>query len=241
MSKQTIDELESAEQFAARLKLPFENNRLLLLRALTHRSYINEHPEALEDNERLEFLGDAVLDFLVGAYLYHHFPEMPEGDLTRMRSALVHTGRLASFAQEINLGNALRLGHGEEHAGGRTRLPILCDAFEALVGAIYLSAGMDGVSTFIYPLLEPASAEIINGHRLDDPKSQLQEWSQARGYATPTYITSAVNGPDHDKTFEVEVYINNNLFGTGMGRSKQQAAKLAAKEAISKIDSEHIH
>ncbi len=235
MGKINTIELESAEEFAVRLNLPFERNKMLLLRALTHRSYVNEHPDALEDNERLEFLGDAVLDFLVGAYLYNHFPEMPEGDLTRMRSALVHTGQLAAFAQQIQLGHALRLGHGEEHAGGRERLPILCDAFEALIGAIYLSVGMDGVKAFIYPLLDPVAEEIIKDHRLEDPKSQLQEWSQARGYSTPNYETCSVNGPDHDKTFEVEVYINEVLYGKGTGRSKQQAAKLAAKEALIKI------
>ncbi len=110
-----------------------------LQRALTHRSYVNEHPESIEDNERLEFLGDAVLDFTVGAYLYNHYPEMAEGDLTSMRSALVHTEQLARFARKIDLGPAMRLGHGELQAGGRDKSPLLCDTFEALIGAIYLS------------------------------------------------------------------------------------------------------
>lgn len=228
-------EHENPLDFARRLNLAVQYDYLLLARALTHRSYINEHPEALEDNERLEFLGDAVLDFLVGAYLYNHFPEMPEGDLTRMRSALVYTEQLANFARQINLGNAIRLGHGEEQAGGRERSPILCDAFEALVGAIYLSNGLEGVQNFMYPLIEPAAKDIISNHKIEDPKSRLQEWSQGRGFSTPSYITRAVTGPDHDKSFEVDVLIDGELFGSGKGRSKQQAAKIAAKMALQKI------
>ncbi|NTW44050.1 MAG: ribonuclease III, partial [Anaerolineaceae bacterium] len=129
--------LESPQELAERLSLQI-GDWLLLSRALTHRSYLNEHPEALEDNERLEFLGDAVLDFVVGAWLYHRYPEMPEGDLTRMRSALVHTEQLAEFAVKIDLGRSMRLGRGEAQAGGRTRPALLCDTFEALIGALYL-------------------------------------------------------------------------------------------------------
>jgi len=226
---------ELPEEFARRLILPFKNDFLLLARALTHRSYVNEHPEALEDNERLEFLGDAVLDFMVGAYLYHHYPEMPEGDLTRMRSALVHTGQLAMYASQINLGVAIRLGKGEEQAGGRDRTAILCDTFEALVGAIYLSAGIDGVRDFIKPLLEPAASDILVNHKIEDPKSQLQEWSQANGLSTPVYNTKSISGPDHNKIFEVEVIINQKIYGTGSGHSKQAGAKQAAREALQKI------
>ncbi len=129
--------LESPQDLAQRLGLKFKD-LLLLSRALTHRSYLNEHPEALEDNERLEFLGDAVLDFVVGAWLYNQFPEMPEGDLTRLRSALVYTDQLAIFARDIQLGKAMRLGRGEVQAGGKERTPLLCDTFEAVIGAIFL-------------------------------------------------------------------------------------------------------
>ena len=135
---------EKPQELAERLGLKF-NDWLLLSRALTHRSYLNEHAEAIEDNERLEFLGDAVLDFMVGAWLYNRYPEMPEGDLTRMRSALVHTQQLAEFAAKINLGNALRLGRGEIQGGGRHRPALLCDTFEALVGAIYLDQGINAL------------------------------------------------------------------------------------------------
>src|SRR5512143_3781618 len=125
---------ESPREFSQRLKLPFSDS-LLLSRALTHRSYLNEHPEALEDNERLEFLGDAVLDFVVGAWLYNQYPEMPEGDLTRLRSALVYTDQLAEFARQVQLGRAMRLGRGEAQAGGKDRTALLCDTFEAVIGA----------------------------------------------------------------------------------------------------------
>jgi ribonuclease-3 len=234
-SERIADEHEHPGELAKRLNLPFDRDLLLLTRALTHRSYINEHPEALEDNERLEFLGDAVLDFMVGAYLYHHFPEMPEGDLTRMRSALVHTEKLAQFAMELKLGNAIRLGRGEEQAGGRNRVPILCDTFEAIIGAVYLAAGIDGVNRFIIPLLDPAAMDIITNHKIEDPKSRLQEWSQSHGLSTPVYNTRSISGPDHNKEFEVEVVINGQLYGMGRGHSKQQGAKQAAKQALNKI------
>jgi ribonuclease-3 len=235
VSERTTDEREHPADLVKRLNLPFGRDLLLLTRALTHRSFINEHPEALEDNERLEFLGDAVLDFMVGAYLYHHFPEMPEGDLTRMRSALVHTEKLAQFARELDLGNAIRLGKGEEQAGGRNRVPILCDTFEAVIGAIYLSAGIEGVTRFITPLLEPAAMDIITNHKIEDPKSRLQEWSQSHGLSTPVYDTRSISGPDHNKEFEVEVFINGQLYGSGRGHSKQQGAKQAARQALKKI------
>src|SRR5512143_1383664 len=143
---------ESPREFSQRLKLPF-SDYLLLSRALTHRSYLNEHPEALEDNERLEFLGDAVLDFLVGAWLYNHFPEMAEGELTRLRSALVRTEQLAEFAQQIALGSAMRLGRGEAEGGGRERLALLCATFESLIGALFLDGGIEAVSKFVEPML----------------------------------------------------------------------------------------
>ena len=142
---------ETPEELSSRV-LPFMTDIPLLSRALTHRSYLNEHPEALEDNERLEFLGDAVLDFVVGAWLYNRYPEMPEGDLTRMRSALVHTAQLAEFARSIDLGRAMRLGRGEVQAGGCERAGLLCDTFEAVIGAIYLDLDIDGVRKFLFIL-----------------------------------------------------------------------------------------
>ena len=225
---------ETPQQLAQRLRLEF-SDYLLLSRALTHRSYLNEHPEAIEDNERLEFLGDAVLDFLVGAWLYNRFPEMAEGALTRLRSALVRTEQLADFAQKIDLGEAMRLGRGEAGSGGRQRLALLCATFEALVGALYLDQGVDAVVAFVEPLLESVADQIVTSGRIYDPKSQLQEWTQARGLGAPTYRTTAAHGPDHAKTFEVEVIVNDRIHGRGIGNSKQSAAKAAAKEAMQSL------
>jgi ribonuclease-3 len=232
---QGIREVESAQEIARRLDLPF-SDILLLNRALTHRSYHNEHPEAVEDNERLEFLGDAVLDFLVGAWLYNHFPEMNEGDLTRMRSALVRTDTLAEFARRIELGNAMRLGRGEDDGGGRDRPAILCGMFEALVGALYLESGMLAVREFIEPLIEKSANQVLIDHEDSDPKSRLQEWAQSEGFGTPQYHTVASHGPDHDKLFEVEVIIDQRVYGRGEGRSKQSAAKAAARQALLALD-----
>ena len=226
--------LEAPQELAKRLDLPF-NDMLLVSRALTHRSFLNEHPEALEDNERLEFLGDAVLDFLVGAWLYNHFPEMPEGDLTRMRSALVHTEQLAEFARQINLGNALRLGRGEAQGGGRERSALLCDTFEAVIGALYLDSGIDAVLKFISPLLEEASNDVLVNQKIEDPKSMFQEWVQAQGMPTPVYITRNSTGPDHSKVFEVDVVVDEQIFGTGSGHGKQAATKAAAKDALQRL------
>ncbi len=226
--------LETPQELEKRLGLNF-NDILLLTRALTHRSYINENPEAIEDNERLEFLGDAVLDFLVGEWLYEKYPEMPEGDLTQMRSALVQTEELADFARHIHLGDALRLGRGEIKTGGRGRNSLLCDAFEALIGAIYLDQGLTAVRAFLDPLLEIAVKDILEKHKNEDPKSKLQEWSQALGYPPPKYVMLKASGPDHSKMFEVEVCVNKKSFAKGSGKSKQLAEKDAAKKALERI------
>jgi len=226
--------LEAPQSFSKRLDLPFTDYRLLN-RALTHRSYLNEHSDALEDNERLEFLGDAVLDFLVGAWLYNHFPEMAEGELTRLRSALVRTDQLAEFARAIDLGGAMRLGKGEQDNGGRERPALLCATFEAMIGALYLSAGMEAVQNFIEPFLRDAADQIVSTRRDRDPKSLFQEWVQAQGYGPPYYRTVSTSGPEHEKVFEVEVVVNGEPLGFGTGFSKQSAAKVAARDALSKL------
>ncbi len=227
--------LETPQELAQRLGLKFKD-LLLLSRALTHRSYLNEHPEALEDNERLEFLGDAVLDFVVGAWLYNQFPEMPEGDLTRLRSALVYTDQLAVFARQIQLGNAMRLGRGEVQAGGKDRTPLLCDTFEAFIGAIFLDQGIAAVQRFLGPLLIDASEDALIHHKTEDPKSQLQEWVQAKGFTAPRYATRNITGPDHSKLFQVDVIVNEVVYGTGEGPSKQIATKAAARDALKRLN-----
>lgn len=225
---------ESLEEFTQRLNLPI-TNYLLLSRALTHRSYLNEHTDAIEDNERLEFLGDAVLDFLVGDWLYNHFPEMAEGDLTRLRSALVRTEQLSEFAQFINLGAVLRLGRGEEDGGGRQRPALLCGAFEALVGALYLNTGLQAVTDFMVPLLKDAVLLILNERRDHDSKSLLQEWVQSQGFGPPVYRIIGTTGPEHEKFFEVQVVVDGQVYGSGCGHSKQLAAKAAARNALDSL------
>ncbi len=229
-----FDEID-LDEYLNQLNLETHDRRLFL-RAFTHRSYSNEHPDAVEDNERLEFLGDAVLDFLVGAWLYHHFPEMQEGDLTKLRSALVRTEQLADFAQSINLGRLMRLGRGEEDGGGRSRPALLCATFEALTGAVFLQTGISGVQNFIQPFLDKAVYQILSERKDQDPKSVLQEWAQANGYGPPIYRTIATSGPEHDKMFEIEVLVNQQVFGIGTGHSKQAAAKAAARNAIDALE-----
>ncbi len=226
--------IETPQEMMARLNLQF-NDILLLTRAMTHRSYLNEHPEALEDNERLEFLGDAILDFLVGEWLYNRFPEMEEGALTQMRSALVQTNQLAAFSRLLKFENTIRLGKGESKSGGKLRNTLLCDVFEAFIGALFLDQGIEVVREFINPMLEVAINEVIEEHKNEDPKSQLQEWAQANGYPTPKYVTKAVKGPDHAKIFEIEVKVNNKIMGYGIGKSKQSAEKNAAQKALESI------
>jgi ribonuclease-3 len=231
-SESNLRAIEPAEDLARRLGLSF-SKLSLLTRALTHRSYVNEHPETVEDNERLEFLGDAVLDFIVGAWVYHKFPEMLEGDLTKVRSALVRNERLAVFARKFDLGRAMRLGRGELGSGGRDRDGLLGSTFEAVVGAFYLEAGLEAVEGWIIPLLEDARETVLN--EIQDPKSQLQEWTQAQKIGTPFYRVIGTSGPDHAKVFEVEVAVGERVFGQGKGPSKQAAERSAAVDALAKL------
>lgn len=227
---------EAPAQLAERLKLPFGDDLRLLTRALTHRSYVNEHPDVPSDNERLEFLGDAVLDFVVGAWVYNHYPEMAEGDLTRMRSALVRTETLAGFSRRLNLGQAMRLGRGELQAGGRDRDGLLCATFEAIVGALYQSKGLDEARAFVMPLLEPAAEQVVSQMTSVDPKSRLQEWTQSQGLGIPRYITALADGPDHAKVFDIEVHVDGKCVGKGSGPSKHIAQQYAAQNALDAID-----
>lgn len=214
-------------------------DKSLLQRALTHRSYLNEHPDfPLEDNERLEFLGDAVLDFLTGEYLYHRFPELREGPLTSVRSALVRRETLARFARHLDLGHHLLMGHGEAETGGRERPAILCAALEAVVGALYLDQGLDAVQRLIEPLIGPEAGHILQARLDKDAKSHLQELAQGRLHRTPRYATVAEDGPDHAKEFTVKVTIGRHVYGHGTGPSKQQAAQAAAREALDRFEAE---
>lgn len=208
-------------------------DRSLLQRVLTHRSYLNENPDyALPHNERLEFLGDAIVDFLVGELLFHRFPEMQEGELTALRAALVRTEALARFARSFNLGAYLLIGRGEEASGGRERAPLLAGAFEALIGALYLDRGMEATREWVLRIVTPVARQLAAGALSKDPKSMLQEVAQADLSITPQYRTVAESGPDHAKEFTVQVLLGDEVRGEGTGRSKQVAAQNAARAAL---------
>ncbi len=214
-------------------------DKSLLRRALTHRSYLNENPDyPLSDNERLEFLGDAVLDFLTAKYLYNHFPEMAEGGMTSLRAALVRSETLAHFATALNLGEYLLLSHGEAESGGRERPATLCAAFEALVGAILLDQGLQAVEDFVLRCVEPEIRHILDEELYKDAKSTLQELAQAQLQITPIYRTVAERGPDHAKEFTVEVLVGDEVYGRGIGPNKQVAEQEAAKVALQRMSLE---
>jgi ribonuclease III len=225
-------DIESAASLNERLGLSFAN-LALLVRALTHTSYANEYADATEDNERLEFLGDAVLDFVVGEWVYQRFPEMPEGSLTKLRSFLVRNERLADFARQLDLGAALRLGRGEKSSGGHRREKLLGSAFEALTGAIYLDAGLDKVRVFTNPFLDAVVDTALD--ELHDAKSLLQERSQALRLGTPHYRVVSTNGPDHARTYEMEALIKDKVMGHGTGPSKSAAQQEAARDALKNL------
>ncbi len=201
-----------------------------LMEALTHSSFANERGGTINCNERMEFLGDSVLSIISSEFLFKNFPDLPEGELSRLRSNLVCTESLSGYARKIDLGRALFLGKGEIHTGGYDRNSILEDAFEALIAAIYLDAGMDTVRDFVLPFFKK---ELKNdGTRIKDYKTKLQEVVQQNPDEHVTYVLVGESGPAHDKTFEIEVRINSNVIGKGKGKSKKLAEQAAAKEAL---------
>lgn len=205
-------------------------NRSYLMEALTHSSFANERHSGSKCNERMEFLGDAVLSIISAEYLYNKYPDMPEGELSKLRSSLVCTDSLSGFAREIKLGDSLFLGKGESNTGGAQRPSILENAFEALIAAIYLDGGMDEAKRFVLSFFD----KIIENHHISfkDYKTTLQEIVQQNPDETLNYVLVGESGPDHDKTFEVEVHLNSNVIGKGMGRSKKSAEQAAAKKAL---------
>ncbi len=225
-------EVETASSLNDRLGLSFSNFSLLT-RALTHRSYANEHQDGSEDNERLEYLGDAVINLIAAEWAYRHFPELPEGDLTKIRSHLVRNENLAKISQQINLGGALRLGRGEKITGGYHRESVLGSAFEALLGAIYLDSNFEKVKNFILPFIEPYKETIMEV--LSDPKSTFQEQVQALKLGPIAYHVVSSTGPDHAKMYEVEVSVNGKVMGRGSGTSKSNAEREAARDVLKKI------
>ena len=209
-------------------------DRSLLENALRHSSYANENrKENLSSNERLEFLGDSVLGFVVAEYLYKTYPDHPEGDLTRMRAELVCEGSLASVAERLELGRHLKLGHGEENGGGRKRPSINADAVESILAAMYLDGGLEPAKALIYRM-------ILNGTEKQAPvntdfKTMLQELVQKEKNQVLKYCLVAESGPDHDKEFRVVVLLNDRIIGEGTGRSKKRAEQAAAAQGLEKL------
>lgn len=207
----------------------FKNGQLLQ-NALSHSSYANEKKSPLGSNERLEFLGDSVLSIIVSDYIYKYFPDLPEGELTRIRAALVCETTLCEFSRELDMGEFLLLGKGEKQNGGMERPSILADAFEAVLAAIYLDGGMEPARRHVLRFIE---REIREKHdHIEDYKTVLQEIIQRNPEEELKYVLAEEQGPDHDKTFTVNVMLNSNVIGVGVGHSKKQAEQLAAKQAL---------
>lgn len=210
-------------------------NKQLLEQAFIHRSYLNEHPEVtLQHNERLEFLGDAVLELVITDWLFRTYKDKAEGELTSLRSALVNTGSISSVASELSLNDFLLLSKGEAKDTGRARAFILANTFEAVIGAIYLDQGYDNARDFITKHLIPRTEEIIAKRLWLDPKSYFQEKAQETNGVTPNYKVISESGPDHAKTFTIGLYIGNDLVVEGKGPSKQEAEQEAAKLGLEK-------
>ena len=222
-----------------KLTLPKFKDKELLTRALTHRSALNEKNSSAEvSNERLEFLGDAVLELATTNFLFQKYPQEAEGILTAYRSALVKTETLAIVATNLNLGEKLHMSKGEEATGGRTNIGILADTTEAFLGALYLDQGFDIVVSLLEEILFPNIDEIIKKKLYKDAKSYLQEVVQADGFDTPTYEVITEVGPDHDKEFTVSVNVGDSVIAKGTGKSKQNAQQDAARKALTKYTKE---
>jgi ribonuclease-3 len=213
--------------------LPTFKDPSLLETALTHRSALNEkQSRATESNERLEFLGDAVLELATTRFLYAKFPTETEGVLTSYRSALVKTTSLANVATELGLGKELKMSKGEEATGGRENPGLLADTFEAVLGGMYLDQGFEAAEKYLHKTLFIHLDQILTDRSYKDSKSELQERVQALGFSTPDYVVIEEVGPDHDKTFTISVSVGNKVVGQGIGRSKQQAQQAAAENAL---------
>jgi len=216
------------------------NNKALLEQAFVHSSYLNENPDfSLPSNERLEFLGDAILDFIVAERLYKEFPKLPEGELTEIRASLVCRETLAEIATPLKLGDWLLLGQGEETSGGRTRQSNLANAMEALIGATYLDQGLAKTRNFVLRQLKPFLKKVKLREISPNYKALLQELIQSKEHLTPIYHLAAAIGPDHDKEFTVQVLVENKVLGQGTGKNKKAAEMQAARSAWEKLRCSH--
>ncbi len=214
------------------MNIPEFKNKDLKTLAFTHRSYLNENREAKQSNERLEFLGDSILSFVVSTYIYENNPDVNEGELTSLRSVLTNTQTLFQVAERIGLGNELLMSKGEEEGGGRTSKTILANTYEAVVGGLYLDEGIEKAREFITVTILSNIEEFVGDQGLKDPKSMLQEYMQEKFKASPEYKVLDQTGPDHNREYTSGVYHGDNLLAKGSGRSKQEAEKDAAQMAL---------
>lgn len=222
------------EELQTTIGATFKDQELLKL-AFVHRSHLNEARNIRVSNERLEFLGDAVLSFLTSRFLYEKYPDYPEGTLTNIRSSLVKTKSLSDAARELNLGALLFLSHGEEASGGRENQSLLADCFEAFLGALFLDQGIEVARAFLEKFLFPKADKIVEEKSYIDYKSLLQEIIQQESKVSPTYRVVKSEGPDHARTFWIEAVAGEKVLGTGSGKSKQEAEQAAAASALEKI------
>lgn len=221
---------------ARRLNVSFVPEELLRL-AFQHTSYVQEHGlDEVASNQRLEFLGDAVLDLVLAAHLYETYPEMPEGDLTRRKAALARQSALASVARDLDLGRYLLLGRGEEASGGRRKASLLADAVEALIGAVFLAGGYEAARDFVLRIFARLLDDVMQRETPTDHKSALQELLQSRGQSPPTYVVVSTEGPPHDRRFTVQAIYRGSVIGVGQGSSKRSAEQRAAAEALDHAD-----
>ena len=214
---------------------PFKNLNLLN-QALTHKSFVNENNRKSKDNERLEFLGDSVLDLIIGEYSLKNFTNRMEGDLSKIRAALVNENNLSKIARSLNLGDYIQLGKGESLSGGHNKNSILANAFEAVVAAIYLDGGLKKTATVILPLFKSDLHHLANTSHYRDYKSELQEHPQGKKIAVPVYTVEKEIGPDHNKLFEVTVSINGKIIGRGKGKNKKEGEQEAARKALENLN-----
>jgi ribonuclease-3 len=214
------------------VKLPEFKNEEIKKLVFTHRSYLNENKEVQQSNERLEFLGDSILSFVVSSHIYSQHPDIKEGDLTSLRSVLTNTQTLYLVADSLGLGNLLTMSKGEEDGGGRTNKTILANTYEAVVGGLYLDQGIDAARAFITQTILDNANEFVGTQGLKDAKSMLQEYMQEKFKVSPDYKILEEQGPDHDKNYTSGVFLNGELIAKGIGHSKQEAEKDAAQKAM---------
>jgi len=216
-------------------------DKSLIKEAITHKSFVHENPESVSFfNERLEFLGDAVLGLIISDYLFHSHPEYSEAQLSKVKAYAVQENTLSGIAMKLNIGSYLLLGKGEEATGGRYKPSLLSNAFEAVLGAIYLDGGLKEAKTFTLKFLKDDIKRVISQDLLFDFKSRFQEIVQGRYGVLPKYIVHKEIGPEHQKIFEVKVFVGRELYGTGKGRSKKEAAQKAAEEGLKKLEEKNV-